>query len=170
MEQLGQHEGWVSHPDVQAVLLAMLEDPSANFADDVQRLLPGGLRYAHAIGLGRFARAIANGKWSDPWIRSTTRSSGVAYHTWLFHFLGGKAAKLRTPPAPGEDSSWSRVAFSNQGRADTDFRANLKRLQKAMQRCSPSEQQELQQQLLYMRCRQVPVELLQLCVAGGGPI
>ena len=85
------HENWVKHADVQKLMQLMLAFPQADHSIAVRILLPGRLRLGHAIGIFRASKHFSKSKL---WLDSMTSNGAVALHIWLYHFMGGAAAKL----------------------------------------------------------------------------
>ena len=87
------HEEWAKHPDVLELLRFMLSYPEADHSIAVAAVLRGELCVAHAYGLYRASKHFDAAKWSSTF----TGNRGVAFHLWLYHFLGGANGMLRAP-------------------------------------------------------------------------
>ena len=86
-------ETWASEPYVQQLLAYMLAMPTADHSVAVATLLDGDdLRAAQAVSLLRASNRLDFSK--QKWQASVSKNKGVAYHTWMYHFLGGAPAKL----------------------------------------------------------------------------
>eukprot|EP00966_Prymnesium_polylepis_P130553 3020052-Prymnesium_polylepis.1 len=98
-----------------------------------------------------------------------TRSAGVAYHVWMYHLLGGRAAQLRPPPAAGASAYWSNTTFSHHSRLDDKFKAERERLLLAIKRAAEAspERDAFERQLSALRCGPVAVEWLRLPAASA---
>ena len=84
-------EKWASRPDVEQLLAYMLAMPAADHNVEVAAVLNGGaLCTAQAISLFRMSSRLNFSR--QQWKASVTKNKGVAYHTWLYHFLGGSSA------------------------------------------------------------------------------
>ena len=86
------HENWVRQPAVMNLMQLMLTYPEADHSSAVQGLLCGSFRLGHLIGLYRASRLLNKNK--ELWRNATTNNSGIAFHIWLYHFMGGAKAKL----------------------------------------------------------------------------
>ena len=81
------HENWVRQPAVMNLMQLMLTYPEADHSSAVQGLLCGSFRLGHLIGLYRASRLLNKNK--ELWRNATTNNSGIAFHIWLYHFMGG---------------------------------------------------------------------------------
>ena len=124
-------EGWVYGADVQRVLQQLLVLPHGDHRDAVAAILSnGGLSMAQLVSLARFADskklALGKGKWAGG-----TKHRGAAYHTWLFHLLGGRGAKLLVPPlatASAEEKLPSHALLQAGQRAVAEFESERESL------------------------------------------
>lgn len=84
----------------------------------------------------------------------------MAYHTWLYHFLGGAGAKLLPPPdsTATDETRWSATLRAHALRGEADYKREVERLR---HRGAAGEQE-----LLVLRC--APVEPSILRPAGDG--
>ena len=89
-------ERWARRADVQQLLADMLQFPVADHSEKIGHILFGSLRNGHVAGLFAVADSIDFKK--IPWKAACAFSKAVAYHTWLFHFLGGAEQQLVPPP------------------------------------------------------------------------
>ena len=118
-------EAWATEPDVQRLLEHMLVEPTGDHSEAVAAVLDGGpLRTAHEISLLRASLRLDTAK------QKQGASAYVAYHTWLYHFLGGSQAKLLPPPASSAtaETRWSRDLHKNAKRVETKYAREVKRL------------------------------------------
>ena len=119
------HERWAKHTEVQQLLQYMLDFPFLDHSEAVVAVLRGELRRAHAIGLFRESKHFK---------RKGKCGSGVmAYHIWLYHFLGGARAKLRPPPTTGDADAlqWSATFYIEASRDEQKFAASTGSQRKA---------------------------------------
>ena len=176
MENEHNHESWAKSSDVTELLAYMLAFPKANHSTKVAEVLPDGLRQAHAAGLTRVLNSI-DFKKQPRWKGSATKNKAVAYHIWLYHFLGGDDMKLVPPPLATtaddplkvQSETWRTQAF----RLEIEFKAEVKRLESAIKRGIAGAESDLDA----LRSARVPHTLLRLQVeepgakqaaAGGG--
>ena len=80
-------ENWARAHDVVNLLSYMLAFPHADHSTAVQEVLRDHLRAAHLISLTRATNSLDFKK--TRWKGSVTKNKGVAFHIWLYHFLGG---------------------------------------------------------------------------------
>ena len=120
-------ENWAS--DVEQLLGYMLAMPKADHAEAVAAVLDGDeLRAVHAVSLLRASNKLDFSK--AKWRASVSRNKGVAYHTWLYHFLGRAGAKLRAPPAStaADETRWSATLRAHALRDEADYKREVERL------------------------------------------
>ena len=125
-------ETWASEPDVDQLLAYMLAMPAADHSAAVAALLDGdNLRAAQDVSLLRVSNKIDFNK--QKWRVSVTRNKGVAYHTWLYHFLGGAQAKLLPPPTSSvaAETRWSANLRGDALRAEAVYKREVDRLRHA---------------------------------------
>lgn len=102
-------EKWARRSDVQELLGYMLQFPGSDHREAISHKLPGALRNGHVAGL--FAVADSADFKKHPWKGAAAPGKAAAYHTWLFHLLGGSEQNLVAPPmCKGTEAS----AFSHQ--------------------------------------------------------
>ena len=127
----------------------------------VAEVLPDGLRQAHAAGLTRVLNSI-DFKKQPRWKGSATKNKAVAYHIWLYHFLGGDDMKLVPPPLATtaddplkvQSETWRTQAF----RLEIEFKAEVKRLESAIKRGIAGAESDLDA----LRSARVPHAVLRL--------
>ena len=91
-----QPERWARRSDVQQLLGCMLAVPHGDHREAIWQVLEGGLLNGHVAGLFAVAESIDFKK--PLWSGALAKSKAAAYHTWLFHLLGGVEQKLVEPP------------------------------------------------------------------------
>ena len=156
------NEAWAKGSDVIELLAYMLAFPKLDHSTAVSAVLTdNSLRAAHSIGL---LRASSNINFKQPrWQASYTRNKAVAYHTWLFHFLGGTKMKIISPPnfVTVDSARFSLQLRTDALRFESDYKSEVERLIKAVKRGTHGAQEELDA----LRSALVPLELLRLSVA-----
>ena len=157
-KDISAHERWAKDADVQELLAYMLAQPFADHSTAVRAVLTGELRHAHAAGLLRASSSLDFTK--SKWRGSLTRNKGVAYHTWLYHFLGGAEAKLLPPPAltSAVATQWSSSLRRDALVFEADFKREVERIEKAIKRAA--DPSRYMAELLELRCRVVDPERL----------
>ena len=154
-------EAWARTPEVQRLLEHMLAEPIADYSEAVAAALDGGpLRAAHEISLLRASLRLDSGK------QKQGASGYAAYHTWLYHFLGGSQAKLLPPPTSTVEveTRWSRNLYKVAKRAETKYSREFDRLRRSGG-----------QQLQLLRCSLVdpsvlrPVDRAVVAAPGSAP-
>jgi hypothetical protein len=163
------HENWAKRDDVQQLLGYMLNQPFADHTAAVHAVLGGDLCVAHAVGLVRVSTGL---DWTKAnWKPSATRNKGVAYHVWLYHFLGGAPAKLRPPPTctTAEQTLWSCTLRRDALIHEKEFTRELKRIK------GHAGRPEHEAELIELRCRLFDADVLRAAApdpmqisAGGG--
>ena len=85
------NENWAKQDAVQKLMKLMLDYPEADHSDAVQGLLSGSLMLGHAVGLFRASKHLKLKKKQRCGVEVNT---GLAFHVWLYHFMGGANSKL----------------------------------------------------------------------------
>jgi hypothetical protein len=170
------HERWAKDADVQELLRHMLAFPFVDHSNAVRAVLNGELRTAHVIGLLRVAKSLdfSQAKWKH----SASRNKGVAYHTWLYHFLGGAEAKLFPPPAStaANDTQWSVNLRRDALAFEENFKREIDRIEKAIRRANAVDVPGYHTELTELRCqifdhsvlRAAAPDLMETMEGGGG--
>jgi uncharacterized protein YlxW (UPF0749 family) len=83
-------EDWAKQDAVQKLMKLMLDYPEADHSEAVQGLLSGSLMLGHAVGLFRALKHLKKKQWCGVEVNNT----GLAFHVWLYHFMGGANSKL----------------------------------------------------------------------------
>ena len=125
-------ETWASEPYVQQLLAYMLAMPTADHSVAVATLLDGDdLRAAQAVSLLRASNRLDFSK--QKWQASVSKNKGVAYHTWMYHFLGGAPAKLLPPPTStaASETRWSATLRVEAQRAEAAYKREVDRPRRA---------------------------------------
>ena len=86
------HENWAKQLAVQKLMKLMLDYPEADHSDAVQGLLSGSLMLGHAVGLFRASKHLK--KKHKQRCGVEVNNTGLAFHVWLYHFMGGANSKL----------------------------------------------------------------------------
>ena len=159
-------EAWASTPELEQLLAYMLAMPTADHQAAVAAHLPGGhLCRAHQVALLRASSRLDFQK--QKWRTSVSKNKGVAYHTWLYHFLGGSQAKLLPPPTlsvPSE-TRWSTNLRALALRAEVEYKREVERLR--------HRGEDGLQQLQALRCALVDSSILRprdRAASGGDPL
>ena len=86
------NENWAKQDagQKQKLMKLMLDYPEADHSDAVQGLLSGSLMLGHAVGLFRALKHLKKKQWCGVEVNNT----GLAFHVWLYHFMGGANSKL----------------------------------------------------------------------------
>ena len=132
-----QAEKWAARPDVQPLLVRLLSQPWENHSAAVAAALNGRqLSELHAFGLWRLVtfsdKKIA--KREGKWKASQHAGAAFAYHTWLYHLLGGADAEL-VPPSTN-DVAFGKELYDRARRWGGCCEATLARLDKAVKRAA----------------------------------
>ena len=159
------HEDWAKRPEVLELMRLMLAYPEADHSAAVCAVLDGTILLGHAVGLCRAAKQLNKCK-STKWHGATTTNGGVAYHIWLYHFLGGAGAKLHAAHVAGAQRS--KALFSAAVREENAFRARVRTLLKTIGRAAAAGQSTacVHKELAELRSKIVPLSLLQWSDCG----
>ena len=119
------HENWAKQLAVQKLMKLMLDSPEADHSVAVQGLLSGSLMLGHAVGLFRALKHLKKKQWCGVEVNNT----GLAFHVWLYHFMGGANSKLS--PANAASAKVLRIIFL---REEAAFGERVKTLLRARRR------------------------------------
>ena len=116
-------------------LAYMLTMPWADHSEAVAALLAGEqLRELQAFGLRQLAKSEAVKRCKGIWRACSPRGGAFAYHTWLFHLLGGAAAKL-LPPSIADTSTAYRL-YTAASESEARYKKEIDRLRQAEARAA----------------------------------
>ena len=119
------HENWAKQLAVQKLMKLMLDSPEADHSVAVQGLLSRSLMLGHAVGLFRALKHLKKKQWCGVEVNNT----GLAFHVWLYHFMGGANSKLS--PANAASAKVLRIIFL---REEAAFGERVKTLLRARRR------------------------------------
>ena len=158
------HEDWAKRPEVLELMRLMLAYPEADHSAAVCAVLDGPILLGHAVGVCRAAKQL--NKCKSKWHGATTTNGGVAYHIWLYHFLGGAGAKLHAAHVAGAQRS--KALFSAAVREEDAFSARVRTLLKTIGRAAAAGQSTafVHKELAELRSKIVPLSLLQWSDCG----
>ena len=155
------HEDWAKRPEVLELMRLMLAYPEADHSAAVCAVLDGPILLGHAVGVCRAAKQL--NKCKSKWHGATTTNGGVAYHIWLYHFLGGAGAKLHAAHVAGAQRS--KALFSAAVREEDAFSARVRTLLKTIGRAAAAGQSTafVHKELAELRCPRRPAAAPILC-------